>query len=173
VKITAMSAKASWVNLTTEQQEELDRVVPSPGWRVVPQYELPSVFPENFRRKIDSALMISTPTSTGGTYLAYSANRVDCRARAIDIEPFGLIVHSTGVGSIGVFLHHGQWVERSAPLPPGFWDEVARSGVGEYFQTRPPEGRSQGTLEELPRGHSGAFAAVVRELRRRIDTENT
>ena len=163
--------KPSWINLTTEQQEELDQAVPRPGWRVVPQSELPSVFPKTFRRKIDSALVISTPTSTGGTYLAYSAHRVDYKAGAIDIEPLGLIVHSTGVGSIAVFLHHGQWTGRTAPPPSGFWDELDESGIGNYFRTHPPEGRTEGTLQELPKGHGGAFAAVVREIRRRIDRE--
>jgi hypothetical protein len=168
-----MASKPSWVNLTTEQQDELDRTVPSSGWRLVPQAELPTVFPESFRRTIDSALVISAPTSTGGTYLAYSANRVDAKAGAIDIEPLGLIVHSTGVGSVGVFLHHGRWPGRTTAPPAGFWDELDRSGIGDYFRTHPPEGRSQGTLDELPRGHGGAFAAVVKELRRRIDDETT
>lgn len=72
-----MSSKPSWVYLTTDQQEELDRTVAGPGWRIVPQGELPSAFPGTFRHKIDSAVTIATPTSTGGTYLAYSANRVD------------------------------------------------------------------------------------------------
>jgi hypothetical protein len=33
---------------------------------------------------MDSALLIAAPTSTGGTYLAFSATRVDFKARAID-----------------------------------------------------------------------------------------
>jgi hypothetical protein len=68
--------------------------VHAPGWRVVAGRELPSVFPDRFRAKIDSALIIAAPTSTGGTYLAFSANRIDLKARALDIEPFGVIVHS-------------------------------------------------------------------------------
>ena len=88
--------KANWIRLTPDQQDELERCVPAPGWRIVPRDELPNVFPRTLREEIDSALVIAAPTSTGGTYLAYSANRLDWRDRAVDIEPFGLIVHSTG-----------------------------------------------------------------------------
>ncbi len=156
-----------------EQQEELDRCVRKPGWRIVTRDELPSVFPNTFRERIDSALVIATPTSTGGTYLAYSANRLDWKDRAVDIEPFGLIVHSTGPSSSGVFLHHGDWPGRTEYPSPNFWEEVSKSGIGDYYHTNPPQGLRQGTLEELPRGHRGAFDALVREIRARVDAEDT
>jgi hypothetical protein len=161
--------KPNWVRLSDDEQEEIDRVVLSPGWRLIRGAELPSAFPSDFRAKIDSAVVVAAPTSTGGTYLAYSANRVDYNDQQIDIEPFGLIVHSTGPSSSGVFLHHGSWEARSEPLPAGFWDAVSESGIGDYFHSNPPAGLREGTLEQLPKGHSGAFDALVREIRTRID----
>ncbi len=155
--------------LTSQQEDEIGGCVNSPGWRIVPQSELPSVFSDRFRGKIDSALLIAAPTSTGGTYLAYSANRVDYRDQAIDIEPFGLIVHSTGPSSSGVFLHHGDWEGRTVVPPSGFWNDVAESGIGDYFLSNPPEGLRQGTLDQLTPGHRGAFDALVREIRSRVD----
>jgi hypothetical protein len=92
-----MPEKPSWINLKSSQRDELDRLVRPPGWCLVSRSDLPSIFPHSLREKIDSALMIAAPTSTGGTYLAFSANRVDSKARAIDVEPFGVIVHSTGL----------------------------------------------------------------------------
>lgn len=141
----------------------------APGWRVVAGSELPSVFPERFRAKIDSALIIAAPTSTGGTYLAFSANRVDLKARALDIEPFGVIVHSTGPGQSGVFIHHGTWETRSHCPPDAFWTAVLQSGASQYFLANPPTDRSVGSLTELPKGHAGAFEAIVREIRGRED----
>ena len=125
--------KPSWLDLSSVQYEELRSVVPSSRWRLISRTELPSVFPRTFRQKIDSAVMVSTPTSTGGLYLAYSANRVDFKARQIDIEPFGLIVHSSGPSVSGVFLHHGDWEGRTTPPPPDFWDTVSANSVVDYF----------------------------------------
>ena len=164
-----MAMKPSWVRITPEQQEELGRCVPTPGWRIIPTSELPSVFPPAFREKIDSALVIATPTSTGGTYLAYTANRVDFKAQAVDIEPLGLIVHSTGPSSSACFLHHGNWEGRTESPPAGFWEDVQQSGIGDWFRANPPNGLVGGTMEQLPKGHRGAFDSLVREIRGRID----
>jgi len=161
--------KPNWFSLSDDQRDELIESTPSNSWRLVPSSDLPRVFPSDFRSKIDSALVVSAPTSSGGTYLAYSGNRVDFKAKRIDIEPFGVIVHSTGPSSSGVFLHHGSWEGRTEPPPAGFWEAVEESGVGNYFHSNPPAGLRRGTLEQLPKGHKGAFEAVLREIRARID----
>jgi hypothetical protein len=161
--------KPNWLTLSVDQQLEFGLVVPSLRWRIIRQAELPSVFPETFRARIDSAVMVSTPTSTGGVYLAYSANRIDFKDRRIDIEPFGLMVHSSGPSSSGVFLHHGNWPERTAPASDHFWDLVGESGIGDYFHSHPPGGLREGSIEQLPRGHRGAFDALIQEIRFRVD----
>lgn len=168
-----MPPRPSWINLRSEQQDELDLLPRPSGWRLLPGSELPSVFPDSFRTKIDSALLIAAQTSTGGTYLAFSANRVDLKTRAIDIEPFGVIVHSTGPSPSGVFIHHGTWEGRTEYPPPAFWEEVSRSGVGQYFLTNPPDNLREGTLEQLPKGHRGAFEALVQEIRAREDGDKS
>ena len=159
----------NWINLSSTQRDELDRLVHAPGWRAVAGSELPSVFPDRFRARIDSALIIAAPTSTGGTYLAFSANRVDLKARALDIEPFGVIVHSSGPGPSGVFIHHGTWEDRTQYPPDAFWTGVSHSGVAQYFLASPPANRIAGPLTELPKGHAGAFEAIVHEIRARED----
>ena len=161
--------KPNWFSLSVDQQDELGLIVPSSRWRIIPRTGLPSVFPETFRERIDSAIVVSTPTSTGGVYLAYSANRVDLKDRRIDIEPFGLIVHSTGPSTSGVFLHHGNWPGRTAEAPESFWDLVKESGIGDYFHSNPPDGRREGTIDQLSIGHRGAFDALIREIRARVD----
>src|SRR5205807_1591450 len=128
-----MSPMPSWVNLSSTQRDELLPLLPTPGtWRVMPGSQLPTVFPGAFRAKIESALVIGAPTSTGGTYLVFSAHRLDRPASAIDIEPFGLIVHATsGPSASGVYIHHGNWKRRTRPAPPlSFWSNVTQSGVG-------------------------------------------
>lgn len=164
-----MPTTPNWLTLSDDQQRELDGCVKSPGWRIIPGRDLPTVFPESFRQKVDSAVVVAAPTSTGGAYLAYSANRVDYRDQKIDIEPFGLIVHSTGASSSGVFLHHGDWDGRTESPPDGFWEVASRSGIGDFFRASPPEGLRQGDLDQLPKGHRGAFDAIVHAIRARVD----
>ena len=160
-----MTRRVSYVALAPDQQREIRALVGDRGWRIVPRVALPSAFPAAFRSKIDSAVVIAEPTSTGGTYLVFSASRVDAKAHEIDLEPFGVIVHSTGCGAVGAFVHHGNWDERSQAAPDGFWDSVSDAGVGGYFCTEPPGGLTAGSLEELPRGHRGAFDAAVKAVR--------
>jgi len=160
----------SWYNLSSTQQDELVPLLPTPGtWRVMPGAELPSVFPPTLRTKIASALVIATPTSTGGTYLVFSAHRLDRPRSEIDIQPFALIVHSTGPAASGVYVQHGSWDGRTRRPPAAFWDEVSSSGIGSYFLTEPPTGVREGTLAQLPKGDQGAFDAAVRYIRSRID----
>ena len=161
--------ESNWRSLSDDQQSELDGVARPSGWRVVRGSDLPSVFPDSLRAKVDSAVIVSAPTSSGGTYLVYSANRVDEKTRQIDIQPFGLIVHSSGPGSSGVFLQHGKWDGRSESPPAGFWESVQVSGIGDYLYANPPQGMREGTLDQLPRGRRGAFDATVREIRARVD----
>ena len=135
----------------------------------MPHSQLPSVFAPGFQDKLDSALAISAETSTGGTYLVAEAFRVDFKDQSNDQEPFCLIVRPVGEASEGVFLHHGDWKGRSVSPPEGFWEEIEVSGVGDYFFSRPPPGRLEGSLQELPPGYLGAFNSAVREIRSRTD----
>lgn len=157
--------KPSWVSLTSSQQRELDEFARIPGWRMLSQESIPSVFPESFRRKFDSAIMIAAPTSSGGTYLVCNALRADFRAKAVDQEPFAVIFHSTGADPSGMFLHHGNWPHRTQPPPAGFWDHIQKSGVGNFFLTDRPSGLTSGALDQLPPGHREAFDSAVSHYR--------
>ena len=160
----------SWRHLTTDQQFELEELMPVSGWRVIPGSELPSVFPDDFRSKLDSALVMVEPTDTGGTYLITNAIRPDFKDKALDHEPFGLIVGDTGAGSIGVFVHHDTWSGRTEYPPEEFWEEATTSGVGNYYLAVPPSGSTSGSLDELPKGHRAAFDVIIESLRRQIDS---
>jgi hypothetical protein len=160
----------SWRKLSSEQQFELEAMMLREGWRVINGSELPSVFPDDFRIKLDSAIVMVEPTDTGGVYLVTNAIRPDFPPRALDQEPFGLIVHSTGAASYGVFVHHGTWEGRTEYPPTGFWDTVTSTGIGDYFLAVPPSGSMQGRMEDLPKGHREAFDAVTAIIRRRVNS---
>ena len=160
-----MPPKPSWFSLTTTQQRELEAYARMPGWRILSKESLPTVFPPTFRRKLDSGVLIAGPTSSGGTYLVCNALRVDARARAIDQEPFAVIVHTAGASTAAMFLHHGTGPRRTQPPPPGFWEQVAESGVGNYFLVNPPSGTTGGTLDQLPADHRAAFDSAISHVR--------
>lgn len=113
-----MGKKQSWFTFTSTQVKEIESEGMKSGWRILPQERLPSVLPSEFRNKIDSAVMVAAPTSTGGTYLVYNNLRVDQKSRAIDQDPFALIVHSTGPSPNGVLIHHGEWEGRTTKNVP-------------------------------------------------------
>ena len=164
--------KDSWIQISTSQKDEISKYGTEPGWRYLPAESIPSVFPQDFRDKMESAVLVVAPTSTGGTYLMFNARRVDTNAAAIDQEPFGVVVHSTGPASSGMFLHHGSWAGRTTKPPLVFWDRVEESGVGNYFLSNPPEGLLSGPLSDLPDGDLNAFVRVTARIRTGVD-QNT
>ena len=160
-----LAPKTSWINLTPAQQREIDQHSIKSGWKILPRETLPSFFSSDFREKLDSAMMIAAPTSTGGTYLVYNALRVDIKDSAIDQEPFSIIVHSSGPSPSGMFIHHGNWEGRTYNPPKVFWDQVRESGVGNYFFSHPPLGITSGTHDQLPEGHREAFEQSINRIR--------
>lgn len=83
-----MGKKTSWFTLTTTQCKEIENVGMRSGWKLLSQESLPSVLPLDFRKKVDTAVMIAAPTSTGGTFLVYNNLRVDHKTAAVDQHAF-------------------------------------------------------------------------------------
>jgi len=160
-EVRTLAPKSSWIHLSRSQQEDIARYGIKEGWRVLHKESLPNAFPPDFREKMDSAVLIAAPTSTGGTYLVFNARRVDTKSKAIDQEPFAIISHSTGPSSSGMFIHHGDWEGRTETPPQAFWDHVNESGIGDYFLSNPPVNRLSGTFADLPKGDRGAFEQAI------------
>jgi len=161
-----MADRLKWIEVKSSHRDEFPLSL-TPGWVLIPAREVPSIVPKALRLKLDSAVQIITPTSTGGFYLTYSGNRVD--GDKIDIEPFGLIVHPTGPASEGLFIHHGQWPERTTQVPSDFAAHIVNTGTGSYFMTYPPNGLVAGALNQLPEPHRGALTTIIAGLRARED----
>ncbi len=166
---------ASWINLSPQQRAEFNESFGTSGWRIISRDQLPSVFPCSLRSKVDSALVITADTSTGGTYFIVSAWRLDRKDCAFDNEPFGLIVHASGASEDGVFLHHGEWEGRTQPIPDYLLNAIDSEGVGDYLWAIPPADQNEGGLLDLvplPRPHRGAFHSIVQEIRAKVDAPN-
>jgi hypothetical protein len=160
-----MAGQPSYVSIDEVQRGQIEEFArSSPGWQVLSHQNIPLVFPETLRAKLDSVVAIVSGNPSGVTILVFNALRVEPKADAIDHEPFGIVVLQSGASTGGMFFHHGDWDGRTEQPPPGFWDITLASGVGNYFYTNPPSGTTSGPLETLPRGHANAFAAVAKRL---------
>ena len=163
-----MSPKHSWVSLKTTQREWLeDWGRRGEGYYVLESDDLTTILPPGLHSKINSAVLMIAPTSSGGTYVVVNNNRVDKPAWAIDQEPFGAIIDSTGARSIGLLLHHGDWPQRSSTSEPRkFWQHAEESGIAAYYPTRNLPSNTSGELSELSgMGHLEAFEEFKRRVR--------
>lgn len=157
--------KVSFVHLPEEAQIELAQYTIVPGFRVVSAASLPSALPQAFREKIDVAMLIAQQTSTGGLYMVFNNYRIDVKARAVDQEPFAVIQHTTGIGSVGMYVHHGVWPGRTFIPSTGLWDSIDRYGIGNFYLANPIGGKTSGPLEELSVGDRSAFNIVMNYIR--------
>ena len=168
-----MPPKPSYQMLTPEQRAELKSLPSTGGWWVVSSEALPSAIPVSFRKKLDSAVMVVSGNSVSGTTtLFFNARRIDGRDKAIKHEPFAIVVDPHGVREAGMFLHHGDWPERTTFPPPDFWLQVQVSGVSSYFLATPASGQTAGSLDTLPKGDADALRRVIPFLNKE-DQEGT
>ena len=138
-----------------------------PGYLVVPQSGIPAIFSSVLKGRCDSAVVMTSTGPYGTIIFVCNALRVDRNAAAIDHEPFGIALLSTGTAGSGVFLHHGSWDGRTrSDLPETFWQHVAASGVGNFFPTDHLPAVSTGPLRDLAgTSHGRAFQAVFQRLK--------
>ncbi|MFI5168085.1 MAG: hypothetical protein ACHQQS_15870, partial [Thermoanaerobaculales bacterium] len=154
------------LSITTEQREEwvaLSRASGSGWWRIQ-KGDYPSFVPATMRAKLDGGVMVVSGSTSGTTYVMFGAERVDPPVSKLDIQPFGIVMFSSGAAPGMAVIHHGGWPQRSTPLPADFFSVASSCSTGSYFFARPPEGKTSGTLDELGPGHKGAFEKIVRAL---------
>jgi hypothetical protein len=167
-----MPNNPSFIPLTADKAHEIKSLCPSdpsePWFKVIPQEQIPGVFPESFRAKLDHAVVMGSGDANGMVYLVINAQRVDQKATAIDQEPFGIVFDNGMPSESGVFIHHGGWHGRTeSGVPPAFWNHVAASGIGNYYPppSLPPD--SAGSLHDL--GSSSNLKAFNQTLKTMLE----
>jgi len=152
--------------LNPDQRKECERLaeVKGSGWWRIQKDEIPSFVPEGMRPKLDGGVIVVLGSSSGVTHLMYGAERVDRRAGELDIQPFGIVVFSSGASTGMALIHHGGWLGRTTPLPNDFWSVASSCSTGSYFFASPPEGKTSGSLDELGIGHKLALEELRKAL---------
>ena len=54
------------------------------------------------------AILMFEKTTDGRTYIVCNGIRHDEKVNALDQEPFGVVIYSTGSSPEGFFIHHGE-----------------------------------------------------------------
>lgn len=162
-------AKLSALSLTSSQQQEFEvlarDVGVSAGYKWLSPEEVPSAVPLGLRNKFTSALLMWERTSSGCTMIVCNGVRYDKPANALDQEPFGVAVYSSGASTSGVFLHHGSWPNRTTPITGSESAVLGSTSLGNYFPLNEPPHDSSGPLSDLSfTSHEGAFQATVNHL---------
>jgi hypothetical protein len=154
------------LSLSSSHRDECERVsrASGSGWWRVSKSDIPSFVPSGMRAKLDGGLWVVSGSSSGVTYMMFGAERVDLPADSLDIQPFGMAVYSSGASGGMALIHHGGWISRSAALPTDFGSIASSCSSGSYFFSRPPEGKTSGTLDELSPGHKVAFDRILAAL---------
>ena len=167
-------AKHSEFHSTDEGQgaRDRERLCPSdmsvPWYRVISQEQIPSVFPEAFRAKMDHAVIMGSGDASGKVFLVCNCHRVDRKALAIDQEPFAVVFDSDMPSESGVFIHHGDWQGRTeSEVPPEFWSHVDASGIGDYYPPPSLPPNSSGSLHDLASSSNlNAFSQSLKTMLR-------
>jgi hypothetical protein len=135
------------------------------GYKWLSSTEIPSAIPDSLRSKMQSALLMWERTTSGSIYLVCNGIRLDKPFNELDQEPFGIVVNSSGASTYGLFIHHGNWNNRTIPITPEVRQVLDSTSLGNYFPLGEVSSNSSGALSELRRtSHEGAFKAVLQIL---------
>ena len=137
------------------------------GYKWLSSSEIPSAIPVSLRSKMTSALLMWQRTSSGAVYLVCNGIRRDDKDNALDQEPFGIAVHSSGASPSGIFIHHGDWHDRTTPITLEVVQVIDSTSLGNYFPLGGVPAGSSGPLSDLEEtSHEGAFRTVLKQLAR-------
>ena len=112
-----------------------------------------------------SALLMWERNSSSSVFLVFNGMRLDKKDNAIDQEPFGIVINSTGANTYGIFVHHGDWPNRTIPITSEVQKILESTSLGNYFPLTEVPQSSSGPLTELKNtSHEGAFKKTINEL---------
>ncbi len=159
----------STYSISSSQCSEFDEIAQEckleSGYKYLASSEIPSAIPESLRLKMVSALLMWERTTSGCVYLVCNGIRLDKKANALDQEPFGIVVRSTGPSTSGFFIHHGTWLHRTIDISPEVRQILDSTSVGNYFPLGEVPSAPSGPLSDLSEtSHEGAFRETLRIL---------
>jgi hypothetical protein len=155
--------------LSSNDQSEFEQIAAQlgseSGYKSLSTGELPRAIPDALRSKLTGAVMMWERSTDGSVYLVVNAVRLDAGDYALDQQPFGVAVNSSGTDTSGVFIQHGDWPGRTVPLSTTHGNLLASTSLGYYFPFGDDPPSSSGPLTELAKtSHEGAFHRMMQHF---------
>lgn len=144
--------KPSYLTPSSKQVSELRNLAGrGNGFFHIGTSEIPSIVPVDLRGKLDSAVVVVSPTAGA---MAVVVHRIDKKAGMMDHHPFLIrLSTSTTPEGNGVLVHHASFPGRSVPLPT----DLNLLTTGDYYKNNPTFGLSSGSTGQLPPSLFRAF----------------
>jgi hypothetical protein len=161
-----MRQKFSYFDTSSHDRSTWENLCPPGEYRVVPPSALSGLLPAGLLAKADSALLVASGSPQGTIVWMANIHRVDAKASGIDQEPFGIVFHGNTPAQSGCLVHHGDWSERTMPVPSEFWAALVASGIGNCYPFSGLPTKAAGPITDLnvPSQH-GAFGVLVDQLK--------
>lgn len=161
--------KFSTFSISSSQVEEFEQIAKnynsSSGYKWFSSSQIPSAIPEALRNKLPSAMLMWERNSSSSAFLVFNNIRLDQKDNSLDQEPFGIVVNSSGASTYGIFIHHGDWHNRTTPITPEVLKILESTSLGNYFPLGEVLQSSSGPLTDLKNtSHEGAFNAMINKL---------
>ena len=152
--------------ISSSERDEFERIArdigAQSGYVRLSTGDLPAAIPLSLRSKLTGAMMMWEQSIGGSVYLVFNGVRLDEKDNALDQEPFGIAVNSSGADTSGVFIHHGDWEGRTVQLSTADSDLLQSTALGEYFPLGDIPQGSNGSLSDLAKtSHEGAFNRMM------------
>ncbi len=161
--------KFSTFSISSSQVEEFEQIAKkcnsSSGYKWFSSSQIPSAIPESLRNKLPSAMLMWERRSSSSVFLVFNNIRLDHKDNALDQEPFGIVVNALGASTYGIFIHHGDWLNRTTPITPEVQKILESTSLGNYFPLYEVPQSSSGSLTDLKNtSHEWAFKKMINKL---------
>lgn len=142
--------KTSWFNVENTDRKKWIDVCPENTWRILKPEDIPdNPVPQDFWDKCDSVFVMVSGSEDGLAFCMANANRIDEKNPEIDQQPFCLAFLGDDPAPSGILIHHGDWKERSIPIPNDFYSYFRSSGIQEYYPLSQLPQNSSGSIDDL------------------------
>ncbi len=123
--------------INSELQNEINNIInefPNGSYnKMLSNADIISVIPELLKNKITHAvLMIKKKTNTE-IFLICNGVRHDIKTKALDDQPFGIIIKSTGCSTSGYIIQHVNWIDRTKNITQEILNVLNSTTLKDYF----------------------------------------
>jgi hypothetical protein len=160
----------NWFNIQNEDRAKWEELCPVGEYRILPSNVLSGVLPEALIKQFSSVFIMASGTMSGNAYYMANGNRVDFPDNAVDQVPFGLAFVGNNPIASGCIIQHGDWENRTIYPPDEFWQQVAVSGISNFYPLSESPTETSGNITNLKiDSQQHAFRNIVDVLKGQVE----